>query len=162
MPRFEYDNKIKEEARALYLQGLGYKTISNKIQEQYKNTLTHSTVRNWAIKNNWKDMLKEQRKVIQTETNRNNTQSTIKNIKTLQAIRSKFISQLKTNDSEIRPYEMVSVIRELQKLEGAQDVQNVLIEELAENLPIAMKKAGIPQKKINLTIRYWVELVQEM
>jgi hypothetical protein len=162
MARFSYNNQIKEEARALYLQGLGYKTISDKIKEQYKNTLTHSTVRNWAIKNNWREILEQQRKAIQSETNRNNTQSTIKNIKTLQAIRSKFISQLKTNDSEIRPYEMVSVIRELQKLEGAQDVQNVLIEEVAENLPIAMKKAGIPQKKINLTIRYWVELVQEM
>jgi hypothetical protein len=57
---------------------------------------------------------------------------------------------------------MVSVIRELQRLEGAKDVQNVLIEEIAENLPKAMKKAKIPQKKINLAIRYWVEMVQEM
>ena len=86
----------------------------------------------------------------------------MKNIKTLQAIQSKFISQLKNSTSEIRPYEMVSVIRELQRLEGAKDLQDSLVEEVAEKLPEAMKKAKIPQKKINLIIRYWVEMVQEM
>ena len=104
----------------------------------------------------------DQRKAVKQDTTTNSTQSTIKNIKTLQAIRSKFISQLKTNSSEIRPYEMVSVIRELQRLEGAKDIQNALIEEIAEYLPEAMKKAKIPQKKINLTIRYWIEMVQDM
>jgi len=157
-----YDDKIKDEARVLYLQGLGYKTISNKIREQYKNTIVHNTVKRWAVQGDWQTLLDDQRKAVKQDTTRNSTQSTIKNIKTLQAIRSKFILQLKTNSSEIRPYEMVSVIRELQRLEGAKDVQNVLIEEIAENLPKAMKKAKIPQKKINLAIRYWVEMVQEM
>ena len=47
-----YDDKIKEEARTLYLQGLGYKTISHKIREQYKNTLSDTTIRDWSLKNN--------------------------------------------------------------------------------------------------------------
>ena len=159
---FRYDDKIKDEARVLYLQGLGYKTISNKIREQYKNTIVHNTVKRWAVQGDWQSLLDDQRKAVKQDTTTNSTQSTIKNIKTLQAIRSKFISQLKTNNSEIRPYEMVSVIRELQRLEGAKDIQNALIEEIAEYLPEAMKKAKIPQKKINLTIRYWIEMVQDM
>lgn len=159
---FRYDDKIKDEARVLYLQGLGYKTISNKIREQYKNTIVHNTVKRWAVQGDWQSLLDDQRKAVKQDTTTNSTQSTIKNIKTLQAIRSKFISQLKTNSSEIRPYEMVSVIRELQRLEGAKDIQNALIEEIAEYLPEAMKKAKIPQKKINLTIRYWIEMVQDM
>ena len=57
---------------------------------------------------------------------------------------------------------MVNIIRLLLQLEGAKNVKETLIEEIAENLPKAMKKAKIPQKKINLTIRYWVEMVQEM
>tara|TARA_R110002051_G_scaffold284383_3_gene346525 strand:- start:152 stop:637 length:486 start_codon:yes stop_codon:yes gene_type:complete len=157
-----YNDSIKEEARALYLQGLGYKTIANKIQEQYKNSIAHNTVKGWAIKNDWKLLLDKQRKVIKQETASNSTRSTIKNIKTLQAIQAKFITQLKTSSSEIRPYEMVSVIRELQRLEGVKDLRDALIQEIAEKLPEAMKKSKIPQKTINLVIRNWVEMVQEM
>tara|TARA_R100001530_G_scaffold130879_1_gene102120 strand:+ start:594 stop:1079 length:486 start_codon:yes stop_codon:yes gene_type:complete len=160
MPR--YDDVIKDEARALYLQGMGYKTIANKIREQYNNSIAHNTVKTWAKQGDWHSLLDKQREVIKQETATNSTRSNIKNIKTLQAIRSKFISQLETSSSEIRPYEIVGVIKELQRLEGALDIQNVLIEEIAELLPEAMKKAKIPQKKINLTIRYWVEMVQEM
>ena len=157
-----YDDLIKEEARAFFLQGLGYKTIAKKLREQHQNTLSHTTISRWSSKEDWKKLLDKQRKAIRSETNRNATRSNIKNIKTLQAIRSKFILQLETSMSEIRPYEIVGVIKELQRLEGAKDIQHILIEEIAENLPKAMKKAKIPQKKINLTIRYWVEMVQEM
>jgi hypothetical protein len=114
------------------------------------------------LKDNWQSLLDEQREVVKQETASNSTRSTIKNIKTLQAIRSKFITQLETSMSEIRPYEVVGVIKELQNLEGAKDLQDALIKEIAEKLPEAMKKAKIPQKKINLVIRYWVEMVQEM
>ena len=47
-------------------------------------------------------------------------------------------------------------------LEGAKDVKETLIKELAEKLPQAMKDAKISQKKINLTIRNWIEMVKEM
>jgi len=160
MPR--YDDVIKEEARALFLQGMGYKTIAAKLREQHQNKLSFTSIKRWADKENWQEVLDKQRKAIRSETNRNATRSNIKNIKTLQAIRSKFITQLETSSSEIRPYEMVSVIRELQRLEDAKDLQDTLVEEVAEKLPEAMKKAKIPQKKINLIIRYWVEMVQEM
>ena len=160
MPR--YDDIIKEEARALFLQGMGYKTIAAKLREQHQNKLSFTSIKRWADKENWQDVLDKQRKAIRSETNRNATRSNIKNIKTLQAIRSKFITQLETSSSEIRPYEIVGVIKELQRLEGAKDLQNTLVEEVAEKLPEAMKRAKIPQKKINLIIRYWVEMVQEM
>ena len=157
-----YDDSIKEEARVFFLQGMGYKTIANKLKEQYNNSIAHNTIKRWAKQGDWQNILDNQRKVIKQETATNSTRSTIKNIKTLQAVQSKFISQLKTSSYEIRPYEMVSVIRELQRLEGAKDLQDSLVEEVAEKLPEAMKKAKIPQKKINLIIRYWVEMVQEM
>ncbi len=54
------------------------------------------------------------------------------------------------------------MIKELTRLEGALDLQNVLIEEIAELMPEAMKKAGVSQEKINLVIRHWVEMVKEM
>ena len=157
-----YDDSIKEEARVFFLQGMGYKTIANKLKEQYNNSIAHNTIKRWAKQGDWQNILDNQRKVIKQETATNSTRSTMKNIKTLQAIQSKFISQLKNSTSEIRPYEMVSVIRELQRLEDAKDLQDTLVEEVAEKLPEAMKKAKIPQKKINLIIRYWVEMVQEM
>lgn len=160
MPR--YDDLIKEEARTLYLQGMGYKTIANKVREQHQNKLTHTTIRSWAKKQNWEEILDKQREAIRSETNSYATRSNKKNIKTLRAIRSKFITQLETSSSEIRPAEIVVVIKELQRLEGALDVQNVLIEEIAELLPQAMKKSKISQKQINLVIRNWVEMVQEM
>jgi len=160
MPR--YDDSIKEEARTLYLQGMGYKTIANKIKEQYNNSMAHNTIKRWATQGDWQSLLDKQREVIKQETATNSTRSTIKNIKTLQAIQSKFVSQLDSSSSEIRAYEMVSVIRELQRLEGAKDIQNTLIQEIAEKLPEAMKKAKLSQKQINLVIRYWVEMVRDM
>ena len=57
---------------------------------------------------------------------------------------------------------MVSVIRELQRLEGAKDLQDTLIQEIAEKMPEAMKKAGLSQEQINLVIRNWVEMVRDM
>ena len=157
-----YDDSIKEEARVFFLQGMGYKTIANKLKEQYNNTIAHNTIKRWAKQGDWQKILDNQRKVIKQETATNSTRSTIKNIKTLQAVQSKFISQLKTSSYEIRPYEMVSVIRLLSTLEGAKDLQDELVQEVAEKLPEAMKKAKVPQKQINLVLRYWVEMIKEM
>jgi hypothetical protein len=157
-----YDDSIKEEARVFFLQGMGYKTIANKLKEQYNNSIAHNTIKRWAKQGEWQNILDNQRKVIKQETATNSTRSTIKNIKTLQAVQSKFISQLKTSSYEIRPYEMVSVIRLLSTLEGAKDLQDELVQEVAEKLPEAMKKAKIPQKQINLVLRYWVEMIKEM
>ena len=157
-----YDDSIKEEARVFFLQGMGYKTIANKLKEQYNNSIAHNTIKRWAKQGDWQKILDNQRKVIKQETATNSTRSTIKNIKTLQAVQSKFISQLKTSSYEIRPYEMVSVIRLLSTLEGAKDLQDELVQEVAEKLPEAMKKAKVPQKQINLVLRYWVEMIKEM
>tara|TARA_R100000329_G_scaffold9916_1_gene11241 strand:+ start:2117 stop:2602 length:486 start_codon:yes stop_codon:yes gene_type:complete len=157
-----YDDSIKEEARVFFLQGMGYKTIANKLKEQYNNSIAHNTIKRWAKQGNWQNILDNQRKVIRQETATNSTRSTIKNIKTLQAVQSKFISQLKTSSYEIRPYEMVSVIRLLSTLEGAKDLQDELVQEVAEKLPEAMKKAKIPQKQINLVLRYWVEMIKDL
>ena len=157
-----YDDSIKEEARVFFLQGMGYKTIANKLKEQYNNSIAHNTIKRWAKQGDWQSLLDNQRKVIKQETATNSTRSTIKNIKTLQAVQSKFISQLKTSSYEIRPYEMVSVIRLLSTLEGAKDLQDELVQEVAEKLPEAMKKAKISQKQINLVLRYWVEMIKEM
>ena len=157
-----YDDSIKEEARVFFLQGMGYKTIANKLKEQYNNSIAHNTIKRWAKQGDWQNILDNQRKVIKQETATNSTRSTIKNIKTLQAIQSKFISQLKSSTSEIRAYEMVSVIRLLSTLEGAKDLQDELVQEVAEKLPEAMKKAKIPQKQINLVLRYWVEMIKDL
>ena len=157
-----YDDSIKEEARVFFLQGMGYKTIANKLKEQYNNSIAHNTIKRWAKQGDWQNILDNQRKVIKQETAINSTRSTIKNIKTLQAVQSKFISQLKTSSYEIRPYEMVSVIRLLSTLEGAKDLQDELVQEVAEKLPEAMKKAKIPQKQINLVLRYWVEMIKDL
>ena len=160
MPR--YDDKIKDEARVFYLQGMGYKTIADKIREQYNNSIAHNTVKTWAKQGDWHSLLDKQRKVIKQETASNSTRSTIRNIKTLQSIQSKFTSQLDSSSSEIRAYEMVSVIRELQRLEGAKDLQDTLIQEIAEKMPEAMKKAKLSQEQINLVIRNWVEMVRDL
>ena len=157
-----YDDSIKEEARVFFLQGMGYKTIANKLKEQYNNSIAHNTIKRWAKQGDWQNILDNQRKVIKQETATNSPRSTIKNIKTLQAVQSKFISQLKTSSYEIRPYEMVSVIRLLSTLEGAKDLQDELVQEVAEKLPEAMKKAKIPQKQINLVLRYWVEMIKDL
>ena len=160
MPR--YDDSIKEEARVFFLQGMGYKTIANKIKEQYNNSVAHNTIKRWATQGDWQSLLDKQRQVVQQETATNSTRSTIRNIKTLQSIQSKFTSQLDSSTSEIRAYEMVSVIRELQRLEGAKDLQDTLIQEIAEKMPEAMKRADLSQEQINLVIRNWVEMVRDL
>ena len=55
MPR--YDDAIKEEARVFFLQGMGYKTIANKIKEQYNNSVAHNTITRWATQGNWQSVL---------------------------------------------------------------------------------------------------------
>tara|TARA_R100000234_G_C4980919_1_gene170807 strand:+ start:394 stop:879 length:486 start_codon:yes stop_codon:yes gene_type:complete len=159
MPR--YDDKLKEEARTLFLQGLGYKTIATKLREQHEIKLSHTTISRWASKEMWQHVLDKQRSAIRSETNSTATRSINRHIKTLQAVQAKFISQLKEPQYEIRPAEMVNIIRLLLQLEGAKNVKDTLIEEVAEKLPEAMKKAKISKKQINRTIRYWVEMVKD-
>lgn len=155
-----YNAGIKEEARSLYLQGLGYKSISDKLREQYECTLVHTTIRAWAIKEEWSKHRDEQKRVIQTETNKTATQSVIKHIKTLQAIQSKFLTNLEREDYEVRPHEMVNAIRLLLQLEHAEEVKDALVKEIADKLPKAMKEAGLKKKKINQIIKIWIESVE--
>jgi len=157
-----YNDRIKEEARALYLQGLGYKSVSNKIREQYKNKLGYNTVKRWAKEDNWEELLDDQRKAIRQSTAISSTQSVLQHIKTLKAVQSKFVLQLESEHYEIRVTEMINVIRLMLQLEGAMDVRETLIKEIAEKLPEAMERAEISQKKINHTIRHWVETVRKM
>ena len=155
-----YIAAIKEEARSLYLQGLGYKSIADKMREQYEVTIVHTTIRAWALKEDWQRDVEKQKKLIQTETNKTATQSVIKHIKTLQAIQSKFLTNLQKEDYEVRPHEMVNAIRLLLQLEHAEDVKDVLVKEIADKLPEAMKEAGLKQKKINQIIKIWIESVE--
>jgi len=157
-----YNDRLKEEARSLYLQGMGYKKIADKLREQHDIKLVHTTVRDWSLANNWAEVLDEQRKIIQTNTNSSTTQTVEKHIRTLQAVQDKFVEQLARDHFEVRATEMVNVIRMMLQLEGAKNVKDTLIREIAEKLPEAMKKAEISQDKINLTIRNWVEMVREM
>ena len=154
-----YNHQIKEEARTLYIQGLGYKGIADKLREQYEVPLSHTTIRSWAIKDDWKSDMEKTKKIIQTETNRTTTQSVVKHIKTLQAIQSRFLKNIEREDYEVRPHEMVNTIRLLLELEYAAEVKEVLVKEIAEKLPAAMELAGISKKKINETIKFWIESV---
>jgi flagellar motor component MotA len=157
-----YDDLIKEEAMALYLQGLGYRKIASKIREQYSNKVVNTTIRAWSEAGKWPTILEEQRKVIRSKTTQSTTKSVTQYIKTLRAVQSKFVSQLDAEHTEIKANEMVNVIRMLLHLEGAKDVKDTLVKEIAEQLPEAMKRAKIPQKKINTTIKIWVEMVRDM
>ena len=155
-----YNEAVKEEARSLYLQGLGYKNVAEKLREQYEVPVVHSTVRAWAIKDDWNKHKDKQKKIIQTQTNKTTTRSVIKHIQTLQAIQTKFMNNLKNNNYEVRPHEMVNTIRLLLELEHAKEVKDSLIKEIADKMPIAMKKAGIPKKQINQAIKIWIETVE--
>jgi len=122
--------------------------------------VVHSTVRAWAIKDDWNKHKDKQKKIIQTQTNKTTTRSVIKHIQTLQAIQTKFMNNLKNNNYEVRPHEMVNTIRLLLELEHAKEVKDSLIKEIADKMPIAMKKAGIPKKQINQAIKIWIETVE--
>ena len=80
MPR--YDDKLKEEARTLFLQGLGYKTIATKLREQHEIKLSHTTISRWASKEMWQHVLDKQRSAIRSETNSTATRSINSHIKT--------------------------------------------------------------------------------
>ena len=55
---------------------------------------------------------------------------------------------------------MVNAIRLLLQLEHAEDVKDVLVKEIADKLPEAMKEAGLSQKKINEIIKIWIDSVE--
>ena len=65
MPR--YDDVIKEEARVFFLQGMGYKTIAAKLREQHKNKLAFTTIKRWADKENWQEVLDKDGNVIENK-----------------------------------------------------------------------------------------------
>ena len=49
-----YDQKIREEAFALHIEGTSFKRIAELLKEQYELKIAISTIKRWADKENWK------------------------------------------------------------------------------------------------------------
>lgn len=152
-----YDQKIKEEAFALHLEGTSFKRIASLLNEQYELKIAISTIKRWSDKENWKVQKAETHKSVRKETQRNATESLTRHVQTLRIIQAEFLKKAQQSGVDVRPNEMINTIKMLIELEGATDAKETIITEIAEKLPVAMKKAGMKQKMINDVIKIWIE-----
>jgi hypothetical protein len=152
-----YDQKIKEEAFALHLEGTSFKKIATLLNEQYELKIAVSTIKRWSDKENWNVQKEETKEEVRKITQSNATKNLTRHINTLRIIQSEFLKKAQATGVDVRPNEMINTIRMLIDLEGATDVKEVVITEVAKKLPEAMKKAGLNQKQINKVIKIWIE-----
>ena len=152
-----YDQKIKEEAFALHLEGTSFKKIATLLNEQYELKIAVSTIKRWSDKENWNVQKEETKDEVRKITQSNATKNLTRHINTLRIIQSEFLKKAQATGVDVRPNEMINTIRMLIDLEGATDVKEVVITEVAKKLPEAMKKAGLNQKQINNVIKIWIE-----
>ena len=155
-----YDQKIREEAFALHIEGASFKRISELLNEQYELKIAISTIKRWADKENWKVQKQETKDKVRKETVSNATKSLTRHVQTLRIIQSEFLKKAQVQGIDVKPMDMIHTIKTLIDLEGAVDAKAVVISEVAKKLPIAMKKAGLKQKQINDGIKIWIEETQ--
>ena len=63
---------------------------------------------------------------------------------------------------DIKPDEYIRIIREAERLQDALNAKDLIVKQVSEKLPIAMKDAGLTQKQMNAVIRNWIEETKEV
>jgi len=152
-----YDQKIREEAFALHIEGTSFKRIAELLNEQYELKIAVSTIKRWADKENWNVQKQETKDKVRKETVSNATKSLTRHVQTLRIIQSEFLKKAQSQGIDVKPMDMINTIKTMIELEGAVDAKEIVITEIAKKLPEAMKKAGLNQKQINNVIKIWIE-----
>ena len=127
-----YDQKIREEAFALHIEGASFKRISELLNEQYELKIAISTIKRWADKENWKVQKQETKDKVRKETVSNATKSLTRHVQTLRIIQSEFLKKAQVQGIDVKPMDMIHTIKTLIDLEGAVDAKAVVISEVAK------------------------------
>tara|TARA_R100000458_G_scaffold11194_2_gene8945 strand:+ start:4371 stop:4868 length:498 start_codon:yes stop_codon:yes gene_type:complete len=162
----KHTEATKEKARYYYLNGESFTFIQRSLKEEFGISLAKSTLSSWKKRYQWDQSKARIREEIATQTERKATDSVSRRLKVLDNLEIQFIKKLslfKGKDVlDIKPDEYIRIIREAERLQDALNAKDLIVKQVSEKLPIAMKDAGLTQKQINAVIRNWIEETKEV
>tara|TARA_R100000781_G_scaffold62946_1_gene39916 strand:+ start:290 stop:787 length:498 start_codon:yes stop_codon:yes gene_type:complete len=162
----KHTEATKEKARYYYLNGESFTFIQRSLKEEFGISLAKSTLSNWKKRYQWDQSKARIREEIATQTERKATDSVSRRLKVLDNLEIQFIKKLslfKGKDVlDIKPDEYIRIIREAERLQDALNAKDLIVKQVSEKLPIAMKDAGLTQKQMNAVIRNWIEETKEV
>lgn len=162
----KYDEKTKEKARYYYLNGESYTFIKRSLKEEFGINISKSTLSRWKGKHKWKNSKEKIRKEVRNGTERKATDTISRRLKVLDNLELQFIKKLNMHKGDdvldIKTDEYIRIIREAERLQMALDAKEIIVKEVSEKLPIAMRDAGLTQKQINAVIRNWIEETKDV
>ena len=161
-----YSPEVKEEARLLFLgaigRSIGYRPIAEKINEQYPDcSISHTTVRGWALKEGWLEEREKHQETIRTNTNQTITDLLQNHSSVLGKSLQRYVQLLDNKQVDIRPSEAVLLMKQLERLSGADNARSALIGEISKRLPTVLDRAGLTVKQQEAVIREWVRDMRE-
>jgi len=162
----KHTEATKEKARYYYLNGETFTFIKRSLKEEFGISLAKSTLSNWKKRYQWAKSKEKIREEIANQTERKATDSVSRRLKVLDNLEIQFIKKLSLFKEDkvldIKPDEYIRIIREAERLQDALNAKDLIVKQVSEKLPIAMKDAGLTQKQINAVIRNWIEETKEV
>jgi len=162
----KHTEATKEKARYYYLNGETFTFIKRSLKEEFGISLAKSTLSNWKKRYQWAKSKEKIREEIANQTERKATDSVSRRLKVLDNLEIQFIKKLSSFKEDkvldIKPDEYIRIIREAERLQDALNAKDLIVKQVSEKLPIAMKDAGLTQKQINAVIRNWIEETREV
>ena len=162
----KHTEATKEKARYYYLNGETFTFIKRSLKEEFGIDVAKSTLSNWKKKNDWDISKAKLSEEIANRTERKATDSVSRRLKVLDNLEVQFIKKIsmfkKDKVLDIKPDEYIRIIREAERLQDALSAKDLIVKQVSEKLPIAMKDAGLSQKQINAVIRNWIEETRDV
>ena len=162
-PNRHYSPVIIEEARALYLGAdgvpIGLRHICTKLKEQYPEqtkTLTHTAIWRWKQKYGWEKTKDENLAMLRDETNQNVSDAILSHGTAMKRTLARYLDQLDKGDVHVRPIEAVTIIKQIERLQNAENAKDALIKEVAFKLPVVLKKAGLNPEQERRVLKCWI------
>jgi|TARA_Y100000310_G_scaffold17963_1_gene17724 hypothetical protein len=162
-PFSHYSPGIIEEARAIYLGAdgipLGLRQVTKKLKEQYPERcklLTHSTVYQWKRRYNWDKTKNENLALLRDNINQNVADAILSHSTAMQKTLRRYLEQLESGDVHVRPIEAVTIIKQIERLQNAENAKDAVVKEVATRLPSVLKKAGLNEKQRRRVLKCWI------
>ena len=159
-----YDEHYRQEAKEIWWAhpDPSLRKVADELNRRYDTKIVASTISRWRIRYKW-DMEQQEARAALRKVMRHSqlAPSVVRNKKVLEASLATFAKQLQAGTVQIRAAESLAIMRELARIEGAEDLRELVLEDARDLIFRVLKAAGLTKEQQERVIRAWSEEVRD-
>ena len=120
----KYSISDKQEAFGLYINGMGHREISEKLNERYDWGISMRTIQKWSEKMGWPEQLKQVELDLAEEVKKTVVRDMGARMAEVEEVRQEFLGRLRKGGAEIRGHEfakLTDMLNSMSDLQGEKD-----------------------------------------